>query len=263
MSHPKSIWKGSTKYHIPAAPAVKQPKPFVVWEETRGRGMGWHADCRDCGRHFVALHRTQLHLVASDTGRCYSCRDLARSTDSSNNKTGRPDTVRPPTVAAVTRKGAIEVPRPVTRDLWTRGRDHALHSEKDPRRLRRTGLETAHLGRVVRNRHEARFSITEASTCIRLKVSRYPYWSCCFRPVILEGGALPTRPHDNDVCPKAVARNKMAQHCRAEADQRDQLESRASRRRERLLESRESNRDRMTKGFGGPQHLGATEPPSS
>ena len=199
MSHPKSIWKSTTKYHVPTAPAVMKPKPFVVW--TKGK-YGDEAECRSCHRTFFALHRSQKHLVSSIDGRCYYCRDL------------KDNTTRPRTVAEKERRGTPNFPElPMTRDLWSRGGRGALHSRKDVRRFKQddqaggTLSTSIHLGKIIDSPADidAMFSSIECTTALRQKV-QFPLWSCCYQ-------------HRNTIhCSKAQARSQLTDKIRNELE---------------------------------------------
>jgi hypothetical protein len=175
MSHKKkskSIWKTS-KYHVPTGPAIVKPKAFVVWEKS---SYGHIAKCVQCEKSYHALHPSQKHLVSSKDGVCYHCKDI-------NGK------LHAPTTSEQELNGAPQFPvRPITRELWSRGGRGLLHSKKDVRRLRgsnsttETTNENIHLGRLIKNRLDARYTCLDLSTTIRQKIDRFPLWSCCLQP---------------------------------------------------------------------------------
>ena len=237
-SHPKSIWKGTTKYVVPA-PAAGQVKvkPAQVWNEYRigGKLCGWRGACAQCGRAKFATSKHNLHLLAQLDGRCYACRELKQSENAPKS--------RPVTVTDATLKGGVPVPRPLTRELASRGSTgHALHKVMDQRRLHapRSGSRRAgpasirnrsnldpsrqkqqayvHLGRHVTDWHDARYLSAETATAIRKKMpNRFPFWSCCLQPV----GALLA-------CPKAKANEAHVKWLSEKAEEASKL-SRQSR----------------------------------
>jgi hypothetical protein len=202
-SHPKSIWKGSNKYHVPTAPAVMKPKPFIVWIKSP---FGESATCRSCQRTFHALHSSQKHLVSSIDGRCYYCRDL------------KDNIKKPVTVSEQERKGTPSFPiRPITRELWSRGGRGMLHSKKDTRRFQDHNKSTGekpskaiHLGKLIVTPHDAKFMATECTFAIRRKV-KFPFWSCCLQH------------RDNTNCTKAMARSKLTDKIRNPLDELKEL----------------------------------------
>ena len=71
----------------------KKRKPFVAkrkkknsifqpWKRNEKSGC-LEATCILCKRHFVALDRSQLHLVAPSTGKCYYCRQHEKNRQTS------------------------------------------------------------------------------------------------------------------------------------------------------------------------------------
>ena len=181
----KSIWSNSNKHHVPTNPAVMKPKPFVVWEKSI---HGETAVCQSCKTTYHALHSSQKHLVSSINGHCYHCRDI--------NIAGK---VPKSSHTEVELKGTPAFPqRPITRELWSRGGRGFTHSKKDERRLKarkevnstkntktsedqNNSTEYIHLGRIIRNRLDARYTCLDASITIRSKIS-FPLWSCCLQP---------------------------------------------------------------------------------
>ena len=190
-SHPKSIWKGTTKYVVPApASGRAKAKPVQLWQEYRiaGKLCGWRGVCTECGRSKFATSKHNLHLLSQLDGRCYACRELKQSENAPKS--------RPATVTDATLKGGIPVPRPLTRELALRGSaGHALHKVMDQRRLRpsnsspesyrriRSNRPNYHLGRHVKDRHDARYLSAETATAIRKKMNLFPFWSGCLQPV--------------------------------------------------------------------------------
>ena len=178
MSHPKSIWKSTSKYHVPTAPAVMKDKPFVVWSKGPYGDTG---TCKTCQRTFLALHSSQKNLLSSIDGRCYFCRDM-------KDQVARPVTT--------TEKEILGIPnfplRPITRDLWQRGGRGNLHSIKDTRRLMKQGNQNLkegdepsrviHLGKLVTNQDDAQFTILakQCSAAVNQQL-QFPLWSCCFQ----------------------------------------------------------------------------------
>ena len=65
-----------------------------------------------------------------------------------------------------------------------------MHSIKDVRRLRggaggggggESEIAFIHMGRIIKNRLDARWSCLDISTTIRQKI-KFPAWSCCLQP---------------------------------------------------------------------------------
>ena len=211
MSHPKSVWKGVTKYVVPAPlpGRLRRQKSNQIWTEYRvsGKMCGWRGQCADCGRSKFATSEHNLHILSQSDGRCYACREIRTSENTSR--------ARPLTVTEVTLKGNIPVPRPLTRDLASRGSGgHALHKVLDSRRFKTRDFDESssdvhiHLGRQVKNRHDARYLSPEVVTAVRKKMTAYPFWSCCLQPV---GKSLE--------CPKSKANQAHVVKIQKQADE--------------------------------------------
>ena len=128
------------KKRKPFVPKKKQKiSIFQPWKKNTRTGC-LEATCILCKRHFVALDRSQLHLVAPSTGKCYYCRQHEKNILSDDDE-----------------------------------RYNVNHAICDERLYKKIG--TAHEGRWRDKVEQIKYTFED--TVIGRQKNPIPHWSCC------------------------------------------------------------------------------------